>query len=258
MLRQVDMRHRFEFVFSREQSEVLAQVITEAYNELVKTDDFNELKAIVKELAVAQRQTEQRLEELAVAQRQTEQRLEELAEAQKQTEQRLEELAEAQKQTEQRLEELAEAQKQTHYEIQILNKKVKEQGTTIGGIGNSLGYALENEAYRMLPALLKKRYGLEMVERFVRTYIGGKEINIFGRAKQNGKEVLIVGESKARLDERRIKRDIWEQLEKKVEAVKEAYPGTEVKRLVVTHYARPGMLKQAEKREVIIIQSFEW
>ncbi|MCS7200486.1 MAG: hypothetical protein NZ850_09145, partial [Caldimicrobium sp.] len=86
-----------------------AKVLLEFYNlldDIVKISDFNELKAIAKALAEAQR-------ELAEAQKRTEQRIEELAEAQKRTEQRVEELAEAQKRTEQRIEELAEAQKRT-------------------------------------------------------------------------------------------------------------------------------------------------
>jgi len=183
-------------------------------------------------------------------------------------------LAVAQKRTEQRVEELAVAQKKTQEDVQALTKNVqaltksvKEQGTTLGGIGRTLGYALENEAYRMLPALLKEKYGLEMTERFVRTYIGGQEINLFGRANRNGQEVLIVGEVKSRLDERRKKKEregkkkrkeIWEQLEEQIAAVKEAYPEIEIVPLIITHHARPGALKQAEDKGIIVVQSFEW
>ena len=58
----VGMRTRLEEVFESRQAQVLAQVITDAYSELVKTSDFNELKEIVGELAQAQK-------ELAQAQR---------------------------------------------------------------------------------------------------------------------------------------------------------------------------------------------
>ncbi|MDW8279420.1 MAG: hypothetical protein RMJ85_15480, partial [Anaerolineales bacterium] len=78
--------------------------------QLLLTKDILELPVVVRELAEAQRRTEQRVEELAQAQR-------ELAEAQRRTEQRVEELAqaqrelaEAQRRTEQRVEELAQAQ----------------------------------------------------------------------------------------------------------------------------------------------------
>ncbi len=101
--------------------------------ECVTKKEFNELKAIVKELAEAQRNTEQRLSELAEAQKKTEQRLSELAEAQKKTEQRLNALAEAQKKTEQRLDtltekvnELAEAQKKTEQRLNELAEAQKK------------------------------------------------------------------------------------------------------------------------------------
>ncbi len=97
-------------------------------------EDFLALPHVVRELAEAQRRTEQRLEELAEAQRRTEQRVEELAEAQRRTEQRLEELAEAQRHTEEwltRLEAtiaaLAEAQRRTE---QCLEELAKAQHNT--------------------------------------------------------------------------------------------------------------------------------
>jgi len=100
------------------------EIFREEIADTVRRSDFNELKAVVEELAEAQKQTEQKIAELAEAQRRTEQRVEELAEAQKQTEQRIAELAEAQRRTEQRLTkleqavaELAEAQKQTEQRI---------------------------------------------------------------------------------------------------------------------------------------------
>ncbi len=252
--RQNRITRKLETVFERPQAAVLGEVISDAYNDLVKTDDFNELKSIVRDLALAQNRTEQRVEELAEAQNRTEQRLEELAEAQNRTEQRLEELAEAQK-------ELAEAQKDTQLEIQTLSKRLGDLGSTVGGIGNSIGYALENEAYRMLPGLLQEKYGLEMTERFIRTDVGGEEINILGKARRNGEEVLIVGETKMRLDKPRRKtgqKDIWAQLSEKVAVVQAAHPGVKIIPLIVTHYARPSVVEQAEKEGIIVAQSFEW
>ncbi|MGQ9497926.1 MAG: hypothetical protein ACUVSP_06490, partial [Desulfotomaculales bacterium] len=103
------VRARLKTVFPPEQAAVLAEVIHEAYTDLVKTSDFNELKEIVRDLGA-------KMGELAQAQKQSETRLtrleavvEELAQAQKRTEQRVEELAQAQKRTEQRVEELAQA-----------------------------------------------------------------------------------------------------------------------------------------------------
>ena len=241
MLRLVDMTKKLERVFERRQARVLAEVITDAYNDLVKVDDFNELKAIVKELAEAQRRTEARVEELAEAQRRTEARVEELAEAQK-------ELAEAQKETQRQLQESA------HHMIGMRQE--------IGGLGRTMAYALENEAYRMVPRLLRERYGIEVSERFVRTYIGGEEVNLFGRGRRDGREVLIVGETKLRLDERRGSGEgalaVFEQLAHKVAVVQAEYPGVEVVPVLITHHARPSVLEEARRRGVIVIQSFEW
>jgi prefoldin subunit 5 len=140
-------------VLPEEVKSVLLDLVEQIDNS-VKKEDFDDLKGIVKELAEAQKRTEDRLfsltvkvEELAEAQKKTEERLdsltlrvEELAEAQKKTEERLdsltlrvEELAEAQKKTEERLdsltlrvEELAEAQKKTEERLDSLTLRIEE------------------------------------------------------------------------------------------------------------------------------------
>lgn len=78
----MDTRKRLEAVFDKDQAEVLSEVITEAYRDLVKTSDFNELKGIVKDLGT-------KVGELAEAQKRTEKRVEDLAEAQKRTDRAL-------------------------------------------------------------------------------------------------------------------------------------------------------------------------
>ncbi len=243
------------------------------------------LTARVEELAEAQRRTEQRVEELAEAQRRTEQRVEELAEAQKRTEQRVEELAEAQKRTEQRVEGLAQAQEalaqalaslaraqeesqrqiqalaraqeESQRQIQELARQMVEVRRELGGLGRSMSYALENEAYRMLPSFLAEKHGIQVTQRLVRTYIGDEEINLFGRGRRDGKEVLIIGEVKVRLEEGR-REDALEQLEEKARIVQEAYPGEELVLLLVTHHAHPGILQRARERGILVVQSFEW
>jgi ribosomal protein S17E len=56
MLTQKQLQHRLSTAFQPDQAEVLAEVVTEAYSELVKTHDFNELKEIVRDLGQAQSQ----------------------------------------------------------------------------------------------------------------------------------------------------------------------------------------------------------
>ena len=240
MLNIENVKGRLKRVFSEEQASVLAEIIVKARDELVKVSDFNELKEIVRDLAKSQK-------ELAEAQKRTEARVEELAEAQGRTEQRLNSLA-------QRVEELAEAQKRTEEEIKRLARGLVSTRTELGGLARSVSYSLENEAYRALPSYLKRHYGIEVLERFIRTEIDGEEIDIFAKAKMDGRDVLIVGETELKLSSvGKLKR-----LDKKVLVVKEKFAEKEIVKLFVTHYARPQIKKKAEERGIIIVQSFEW
>ena len=246
------------------------------------TQRVDQLTVRVDELAEAQKRTEERLTqltqrvdqlaervgELAQAQKRTEQRVEELAEAQKRTEERLnqltirvDELAQAQKKTEERLnslaqrvEELAEAQRRTEEEIRKLAIGLNHLRGEVGGLARSFGYAFENEAFRMLPKTLKEKYGIEITERFIRTEIGEHEINILGLGRRDGKEVVVVGEAKTRLE----RMEVFDELEDKAKAVKEAYKDRELVKVLVTHFATKRILKTAEENGVIVIQSFEW
>ena len=126
------MKEKLERVFDKPQAEVLTEVIQAAYNDLVKTSDFNELKEIVRDLAEAQKRTETRLEELAGAQKK-----------------------------------LTEAQNKTEGEIRLLTREMTKVKVELGGVGRSIGYALENEAYKHLPSYLKGNYGIEITEKML-------------------------------------------------------------------------------------------
>ena len=257
-----NLTSRFEQVFTPRQAETLAVVIHDVSAGVAKSSDFTELKAVVQQLADAQRdlaqaqgRTEARMEELAQAQR-------DLAQAQGRTEARMDELAQAQRdlaqaqgRTEARMEELAQAQGRTEGELRQLAQE-------LGGLSRSVSYALENEAYRQLPAYLATHHGIHLTERMVRTDIGGEEINLFALGERNGAPIVIVGETKLQLDRRRGTRDALErlldQLEAKVKVVQAAHPEREVVRLLVTHYIRPTLREVATRRNVLIAQSFEW
>ena len=255
---------RFTGVFDPDQAQVLAEAISDIYGELARARDIRELKRVVQELAEAQKRTEvrveglaARMEELAEAQKRTEQRLEGLAQAQEAMAQALASLARAQEESQRQIQALARAQEESQRQIQELTRQMVEVRRELGGLGRSMGYALENEAYRMLPAFLAEKHGIQVTERFVRTYIGDEEINLFGRGWRDGKEVLIVGEVKVRLEEGR-REDALEQLEEKARVVQEAYPGEELLLLLVTHHAHPGILQRAQERGILVVQSFEW
>jgi vacuolar-type H+-ATPase subunit I/STV1 len=176
----------------------LASILDSLYQDVKQTvtrADFDELKAVVRDLAEAQKRTETRLEELA--------------EAQKRTEARVEELAEAQKRTEARVEELAEAQRRTEESVRTLADRLNDTNKQLGGLSMTVGYQLEDRAYRFLPRLLRRDYEIELEEPLRRDYLADRrgrdvEVNILGLARQAGRPVLIVGESKAQLSRRAV------------------------------------------------------
>ena len=237
---------------ARRLASVLGVIYEDLQNTVTKTE-FNALHVIVQKLAEAQERTGQAVSELTEAQKRTEQRvdtlaarMEELAEAQKRTEQRMDTLAA-------RMEELAEAQKQTTQVLASLSRAHDNTRQQVGGLARTMAYALENEAYRMLPTFLKAQCQIEVRERLIRTWINDEEINFYARARRDHKDVVIVGESVMRLDDSAK----LEQLQCKLEAVRavEALP---LVPLLVTHVARPELLEQAQQGGVVVVQSFEW
>ena len=209
MLTVVEIKRKLQTVFDEQQARVLAEVVIDAYTDLVKTSDFNELKGIVKELAKEQKA-------LAEAQKRTEQRVAELAEAQQRTEQRVAELAEAQKRTEQRVEELAVALRQ-------LTEEHAETRRQVGGLAMTVGYRLEDEAFKALPALLHQDFGIIVQDRLRRRFVTDNrgqplEVNIIGDALRDSQAVVIVGESKSQLSKNKVDEFVQKKL-KRLEGV---------------------------------------
>ena len=198
MVNRTRMHEKLGRVFVGQQSEVLSEVIYDAYHDLVRADDFNELKGIVKELAHAQQRTEQRVEDLAEAQQRTEQRVEELAEAQQRTEQRVEELAEAQQHTEQAL--------------QQLTRQVGGLARQVGGMSDRMGGDLEEVAAIMIHDVLERELGwqIDELDRAWQMWNGEEEeIDVFGQAHdplRPDTTLWIVGEVKFNLTMRDVER----------------------------------------------------
>lgn len=196
--------------------------------------EFNELKDIVKELAEAQKRTEKRIEELAEAQKRTEKKVEELAEALKQ---------------------LAE---ELRKEVK-LHKNTREQ---LGGLSMSFGYTLENEAYKKLPGLLKKDFGIAAKERLIRRYVqdikgNDIEVNIFGHGERNVdgemKKTTIIGESKAQLS----KNDVDNFLRKKIKRLEGLYP--DVFMVLITHMTTSRDVEEyAKQKQITIYYSYDF
>jgi len=124
--------------------------------------EIGELRALVAQLAEAQRRTEQRVEELAEAQRRTEQRVEELAEAQRRNE---EQLASFRAETDARFRELAE-------EIRRLSRTVDRLAEwQRGEAGRREGEQYEQHTLRRAPNLFAGGEGGNAIEFSVRRRI---------------------------------------------------------------------------------------
>ena len=212
----INLQKKLAQVFDPAQANVLSEVITEAYSELVKTSDFNELKGIVKELAEAQK-----------------------------------ELTEAQK-------ELTEAQKRTEKELQGLVKEHKKTREQVGGLSNTVGYKLEDEAFKALPKLLKKDFKLVVQGRLKRRFIKdnkGKEIeiNIIGQASRNGRKVTIIGESKSQLSKNGVNEFIRKKLKRLEGALKEIFPV-----LVTYMISEPDVEEYAKSKGIALYYSYDF
>ena len=77
----------------------------------------------------------------------------------------VEELAQAQKKTEQRVEELAQAQKRTEEELCSLVREHAKTREMVAGLSDTVGYGLENQAYKALRRLLERDFDLKIKDR---------------------------------------------------------------------------------------------
>ena len=146
-------------------AEVMGMVYEELRNTVTK-DEFNELKEVVRDLA----------------------------EAQKRTEQRVEELAEAQKRTEAEIKELARALKETRVMVGGLSD-------TVGyGLEDRAIKALP----AVLKGKYGIEVSEPLVRKFVRYNGKQDELNIFGTGRKARKTLYIVGEAKSRLSRKHI------------------------------------------------------
>ncbi len=246
-MRLEELLAKMQAVFTPEQVEVLTEFI-KFLDQLVKATDFMEVKEAISRLEKSIESLKDVVRELAHNQM-------ELAEAHKRTDEKVAELAEAQRKTEEEL-------KKTQEILQEVLLVQKEMNKKLGGIDLTIGYMLENEAYRNLPNYLEKAFGIKVLERMIRKEIGGKEINLLAEGVQNGRRVLIVGEAKSRLSigpERA--REVFEELEDKIRAVLEEYKDytpEQVVPVILTHFASRAFLEEAGKQGYIVVQSFEW
>jgi predicted nuclease with TOPRIM domain len=174
---------------------------------LLISEDLQALPGIMRELAEAQRRTEQKVAELAEAQRRSEERLNRLEES-------VAALAEAQRRTEQKVAELAEAQRRSEERLGGVERALKRLSQQVGGLSETVGGDIEDIAYIVLHDVLKREFGWQVgvLGRSWQTWDGKpEEVNVFGQASDPARPdqvIWIVGEAKHNLAAREVERFI--------------------------------------------------
>ncbi len=183
------------------------------------TERLEQLTIRVDQLAEAQRKNEERLNQLIIRVDQLTERLEQLTI-------RVDQLAEAQRKTEERLnqltirvDQLAEAQRKTEEQLGMLIQEFRQMRKQFGDLSDAIGYGLEDRAFKALPELLERDYGIKVETKLKRTFIKDREgneieVNIFGFAKRNGEEIVIIGEAKSQLSKNKVDDFIKRKLSK--------------------------------------------
>ncbi len=199
---------------------------------------LEELAVRVDQLAEAQQRTEARVEELAEAQKRTEQalaqltarvdrlteRVDQLAEQMVHLTERVDRLTERVDQlTEQmtrlteRVDQLAARMDQLVQRVDHLDRRLEDTNRQLGGLTTTVGYTLENEAYRALPPLLERDHGLVLTEPLRRGWLTDArgrdlEVNILGRGTRAGEPVWVIGESKSQLSANEVDRFLQQRV----------------------------------------------
>ena len=186
------------------------------------------------------------------------QSISELTEAQKRTEKELEnfkkETHENFNRVWQSINELTEAQKRTEKELGRLTREMVMVKERLEGISDTVGYTIENRAYKTLPQILAD-HGIKVEGRLIRRYLKIKgtehQVNIFGYAQKNGEKILILGEAKVRPSKKEIAR-----FEKLCEYASEELK-TPVFKVFVAHDFPPVIEAYLKEHDFLPVWSYE-
>jgi hypothetical protein len=125
-------------------------------------------------------------------------------------------------------------------------------------LSTTIGYTLENEAYKALPELLAKDYGLVVQERLKRGYLTDNkgqpiEVNVIGRALKDDQEIMIVGESKSQLSKNEVDRFIRRKLERLSGVFPDIFP------LLITHMTtEPEVEAYTKAKGIALYYSYDF
>lgn len=200
--------------------EVIGSVYEELKNSVTKTE-FIELKEVVRELAERVNDLTQRMDELT-----------------------------------KRVHDLTVNVSRLERKVEDLVGEMKAFKRELGGLSHTVGYRLEDEAMKSLPALLKRDLSIDTQGPLIRDYveIGPKkyvELNIWGHGFKDGKAVEIVGEAKSQLKKRDV--DIFLQTLKILEPIinKQIVP------LLVTYQTSPDVRHYVKGKNIALYFSYQ-
>ncbi|RUM88762.1 MAG: chordopoxvirus fusion protein [Thermodesulfatator sp.] len=251
----------FRESFGEEAALTLLKVLSEIYENLaqnVTREEFNELKEIVREQGENLKILTQRVDQLTQRVDQLTQRVDQLTQRVDQLTQRVDQLTQRVDQLTQRVDQLTEDVRKLTGEMGKMKGELSDLRKQVGGLSITVGYTLENEAYKALPRLLAEDYGLEVEGRLLRTFVKDEkgrplEVNIFGRALRHGKEVFILGEAKVQLSQN----DINRFLRRKIKPLEKVFPERFL--VLVTHMiSSPEVEEYARKKGVALYYSYQF
>ena len=204
----------------------LARALAEIYENLsrsVTKEEFNELREIVREQGENLKVLTQRVDQLT-----------------------------------QRVDQLTEDVRRLTGEMGKMKTDLSDLRRQVGGLSHTVGYTLENEAYRYLPGLLERDYGVRVEGDLLRTFVEDErgrpvEVNIFGRARRDGHTLIILGEAKAQLS----RNDVDRFLRRKVKPLEGIFP--EKFLVLVTHMiTHPSVEEYARSRGIALYYSYQF
>lgn len=138
-------------------------------------------------------------------------------------------------------------------DVEITLKKLIER---VEGLSYTVGYTLENAAYKGLPSLLKNE-GIEVEGKLLRKYYSimdeKYQLNVFGWGRKDGNRVLILGEIKVRPSKKEIKRFL-----KIAEKIKENEGNPETLLLFVAHDYHPDIESFLNEKGIKYYWSYEF
>jgi hypothetical protein len=153
---------------------------------------------------------------------------------------------------------LTEALARTEEMLEKLAKEDPEFRRQLCGLSMTGVYTLGNEAFKALPALLQRDFGIVVQERLKRRYVpdnqgGVIEVNIIGEATKEGREVTILGEAKSRLSKNDVDHFIRRKIERLEGVFREAFP------VLVTHMTTaPDVEEYVRAKRIALYYSYDF